>query len=304
MSWDDFFAVDMAQAELGQLLFYDPILSGNQNISCATCHHPDFGTGDGLSLGIGEGGEGLGPMRTAGTGDARIRKRIPRNAPGLWNLGHRDLTLMFHDGRLSIADTYENGFNSPAEEWLPAGFDNLLAAQAVFPLVAQFEMGGNPKENEIAGAIHDRIDAAWPILAKRVRVTGDYGDRFVAAFDHLETSEQVTITEIANALSAFMIHEWTSFDSAFDAYLAGDTAALTAQEARGMELFYGNANCASCHSGPLMTDQKFHALALPPFGPGRGRKFDPYARDVGFMGESDALEDAYRFRTPSLRNAA
>jgi cytochrome c peroxidase len=28
------------------------------------------------------------------------------------------------------------------------------------------------------------------------------------------------------------------------------------------------------------------------------------ARDVGRMGESDALEDAYRFRTPSLRNVA
>ena len=52
----DFMAVNPAEARLGQLLFYDPILSGNQNISCAHCHHPDFGTSDGLSLGIGEGG--------------------------------------------------------------------------------------------------------------------------------------------------------------------------------------------------------------------------------------------------------
>lgn len=51
-----------------------------------------------------------------------------------------------------------------------------------------------------------------------------------------------------------------------------------------------------------MTDQEFHALALPHFGPGRTRRFDPFVRDVGRMGESDALEDAYRFRTPSLRN--
>ncbi|MCB4379797.1 methylamine utilization protein MauG, partial [Synechococcus sp. MU1644] len=161
---DDFIAVDPAQAKLGQLLFYDRILSGNRNIACSTCHHPDLGTGDGLSLGIGEGGEGLGPQRTAGTGDDRIRKRIPRNAPGLWNLGARDLHTIFHDGRLSVADTYENGFNSPAEEWLPEGLDNLLAAQAIFPLVAQFEMAGNPKENEVAGAIHQRMDYAWPIL--------------------------------------------------------------------------------------------------------------------------------------------
>jgi cytochrome c peroxidase len=53
-----------------------------------------------------------------------------------------------------------------------------------------------------------------------------------------------------------------------------------------------------------MTDQGFHALALPHFGPGRTRRFDPYVRDVGRMGETDRLEDAYRFRTPMLRNVA
>jgi len=133
---------------------------------------------------------------------------------------------MFHDGRLSVSDEFESGFNSPAEEWLPSGFNSILAAQAVFPLVAQFEMAGNPKENEIAGAVHDRIDAAWPILAKRVRVTGDYGARFVEAFDHLDEPEDVTIVDIANALAAFMGTEWQSFDSPYDAYIAGDADAL------------------------------------------------------------------------------
>ncbi len=71
-----------------------------------------------------------------------------------------------------------------------------------------------------------------------------------------------------------------------------------------MELFYGDAGCSTCHSGPLLTDQEFHALALPQFGPGRTRAFDPMPRDVGRMGESDRLEDAYRFRTPALRNVA
>ena len=301
---DDFLTFDPKQAQLGQLLFYDRILSGNRNIACATCHHPDFGTSDGLSLGIGEGGEGLGPGRTAGLGANRIKKRIPRNAPGLWNLGAKKLQTLFHDGRLSIADTYENNFNSPAEEWLPTGFNSLLAAQAVFPLVAQFEMAGNPKENEIAGAVHDRIDASWPIIAKRVRVIPEYGRLFVEAFDHINKPEQVTIVDIANALAAFQAQEWKSVDSPFDDYLAGDNTALTKSQRRGLELFFGKANCSACHSGPLLSDQKFHALGLPAFGPGRTRLFDPMARDVGHMGESNRLEDAYRFRTPMLRNVA
>ncbi|MBT6191483.1 MAG: methylamine utilization protein MauG [Tateyamaria sp.] len=301
---NDFIAVDPAQAKLGQLLFYDRILSGNRNIACSTCHHPSLGTSDGLSLGIGEGGTGLGPDRTAGTGDNRIRKRIPRNATALWNLGARNLHTMFHDGRLSAAETFENSFNSPAEEWLPEGLDNLLAAQAIFPLIAQFEMAGNPKENEVVGAVHKRVDYAWPIITKRVRHIPAYAERFMRAYPHITRAEGIKIADIANALSAFIIFEWTSFDSPFDAYLAGDQSALSAQQIRGMDVFYGSGGCANCHSGPLMSEQDFHAIGVPPFGPGRTRRFDPMVRDVGHMGESDDLADAYAFRTPMLRNVA
>ncbi len=302
LSLDDFLSFDTKQVKLGQLLFYDRILSGNKNIACSTCHHPQFGGSDGLSLGIGEGGEGLGTQRSAGAGEHRIKKRIPRNASALWNLAAKDVRVLFHDGRLSASDVYGNGFNSPAQEWLPEGFNSLLAAQAVFPLTAQFEMAGNPKENEIAGAAHDRVDKVWPIVAKRVRTTAGYADLFVEAFDHIGESKDVSIVDIANALAAFMGTEWRNFDSPFDDYLAGDNSALTSTETKGLELFYGKANCAQCHAGPLLSDQEFHALALPPFGPGRTRVFDPYARDIGHMGESNSLDDAYRFRTPSLRN--
>lgn len=304
MTSADFLAFDTKQAALGHLLFYDKILSGNRNIACATCHHPTLGTGDGLSLGIGEGGVGLGPNRTAGAGADRIPKRIPRNAPALWNLGAREIHTMFHDGRLMASDKYGNGFDSPAEEWLPDGLNSLLAAQALLPLVAQFEMAGNPRENEIAGAVHDRIDAAWPIIAKRVRVIPEYGDAFVAAFETIQTPEDVTIVEIANALAAFIALEWQSIDSPFDAMLVGDQDALSLDQRAGMDLFYGKASCATCHAGPLLSDQDFHALALPQFGPGRTRPFDPIPRDVGRMSKTDDLKDAYKFRTLSLRNVA
>jgi cytochrome c peroxidase len=165
-------------------------------------------------------------------------------------------------------------------------------------------MAGNPKENEIAGAIHDRIDAAWPILAKRVRIIPAYGEMFVEAFDHIDTPEQVGIAEIANALADFINLEWRSGDSPYDRWLAGDPGALSPLAAEGAELFFGAAGCAACHNGPLLTDHGFHAIGLPAFGPGRTRAFDPMPRDVGRMGESDRLEDAYRFRTPSLRNVA
>lgn len=302
ISPDDYIPADPAQARIGQLLFYDKILSGNQNISCGTCHHHDHAGGDGLSLGIGEGGVGVGPDRTPGTGLDAIRKRIPRNAPALWNLGHKDIRVLFHDGRLTHSDRYDNGFDSPAEEWLPEGLDNLLAAQALFPMTAQFEMAGNPGENEVTGAVHERIDYGWPIIAKRVRTIPEYANMFVQAFENIEQPEEITIVEIGNALGAFIASEWQSFDSPYDAWLTGTP--LPEDADRGRDLFFSKGLCASCHSGPLFTDQSFHALSLPAFGPGRTRRWDPMPRDVGRMGETDRIEDAYRFRTPSLRNVA
>jgi cytochrome c peroxidase len=180
--------------------------------------------------------------------------------------------------------------------------DNIVAAQALFPLTAQFEMAGNVGENNVTGAVHDRIDNAWPILAQRVRVIPEYGDLFVQAFDNIENPSQVTIVEIGNALAAFITTEWRSYDSPYDAWLTGTPLPDAAE--RGRVLFFGAAGCAACHSGPLFTDQGFYALGLPAFGPGRTRTFDPIPRDVGRMGETDLLSDAYRFRTPSLRNVA
>ena len=106
-----------AKVEVGRLLFFDKILSGNRNISCATCHHPRHGSSDGVALGFGEGARGLGPQRRPGsTIDSSVHERVPRNSPALFNLGAREYTRMFHDGRVEV-DTngyYESGFVSPA----------------------------------------------------------------------------------------------------------------------------------------------------------------------------------------------
>ena len=308
LSENNFHYADSRKAALGRFLFYDKVLSGNNNISCGTCHHHDFGGSDGLSLGIGEGGSGVGKNRNPGTGVNKIKKRIPRNAPGLWNLGAKQIHTLMHDGRISESSVFGNGFNTPAEEWLPVGLDNILSAQALFPMTRQFEMAGNFGENEIIGLVSKvgkdsrRIDAAWPVIENRIRGIPEYHQKFINAFEDVNDPMDIKIVHIANAISAFIIKEWTSFDSPFDDFIYGNINALSPIQKKGMDLFYGKAKCYSCHSGSLFTDQKFHALAIPQFGPGRTRRMDPYTRDVGRMGESDNIEDMYKFKTPSLRN--
>ncbi len=82
---------DPDKVALGQLLFFDKELSGNRDISCATCHHPDFAGADGRSLPAGTGGEGLGPRRVLG----KQRHFIPRNAPEIFNRGSAEWVTMF-----------------------------------------------------------------------------------------------------------------------------------------------------------------------------------------------------------------
>ncbi len=78
------------RAALGRLLFFDPILAGANDMSCATCHHPDLGFTDARGLSMGKGGHGLGPDRAGGS-------VVRRGAPTLWNATYNH--LQFWDGR-------------------------------------------------------------------------------------------------------------------------------------------------------------------------------------------------------------
>ncbi|PRX34944.1 cytochrome c peroxidase [Meinhardsimonia xiamenensis] len=300
----DYLSVNMDEARLGQLLFYDPILSGNRNISCATCHHPRFATSDGLSLGIGEGGIGLGPARRPDPANLP-EQRIPRNSTALFNLGAREFTRLFHDGRIEADAARPGGIRTPLDEDMTLGFSGVLAAQTMFPVLSQDEMAGHYGENDVSKLVRQgRITGpggAWERIAGRVAAIPAYREMFAAAMP--ETAARgIAFTDIANAIAAFIAFEWRSDDSPFDAFLRGE-GELAPAARRGMELFYGEAGCARCHSGKFQTDHEFHAMGVPQIGPGKAARFETHARDEGRLRVTGRPEDAYAFRTPSLRNA-
>tara|TARA_R110002126_G_scaffold9774_2_gene43922 strand:- start:145515 stop:146891 length:1377 start_codon:yes stop_codon:yes gene_type:complete len=297
--------VNMDEATLGQLLFYDPILSGNKNIACATCHHPKFATSDGLSLGIGEGGIGLG-MERRGDPDNMPPHRIPRNSPALFNLGAAEFTVMFHDGRIEVDATTQSGFRTPLDDDMLAGFASLLSAQTMFPVLSPDEMAGQELENDVSKAVRQGLitgdGGAWDILARRVAALPDYAQRFQAVYDHIDNPDQIAFTDISNAIAVFVAHEWRSDTSMFDAYLRDPDAAYPLDAARGMDLFYGDAGCSGCHTGPFQTDHKFHPMGAPQLGPGKAAVFENHAHDLGRNRVTGDPADAFAFRTPSLRN--
>ncbi|PTX56281.1 cytochrome c peroxidase [Litoreibacter ponti] len=301
---DAYRPVNRAEAELGQLLFYDPILSGNRNISCATCHHPKFGTADGVSLSLGEGGIGLGPDRRADP-DNLPEQRIPRNAPGLFNLGAHEFTVMFHDGRIEVDKELPGGIRTPMDEDMNTGFATLLSAQTMFPVLSADEMAGHYSENDVSQAVRQgRITGeggAWDILSQRIAENPIYAHLFKSVYPDIEKGHAIMFTDISNAIGAFIELEWRSDQSLFDRVLRGE-AEMSPDATAGMELFYGDAGCATCHSGPFQTDHSFHNMGVPQFGPGKAARFETHARDLGRARVTGDDADAYAFRTPSLRN--
>ncbi|MDA1193805.1 MAG: cytochrome-c peroxidase [Planctomycetota bacterium] len=298
-----------ALVTLGEALFFDKILSGNMNISCATCHHPATFTGDSLPVSLGEGGFGLGPNRSQGAGAL-----IPRNAPHIFNAGVTGVDSMFWDSRVERnpttgeLDTPEAGLNGPVP-LLVEHTENLtsaLAAQAMFPVTSHEEMRGQPGSNPIADAPDN--ETVWALLMERLVGTAngtvggiaEYRTLFQAAYPTVADFDDLNFGHAARALAAFERTTWTALDGPFDRYLGGDMGAMSAQAKRGAVLYCGKAGCARCHGGPLLTDFDHHALAVPQVGPGKGTP----SEDLGLSRETGNGADDYKFRTPQLRNVA
>ncbi len=314
-----------AVAELGRQMFSDPRLSGSGVMSCASCHDPanHFAPSNGLVVQIGgpgmdqpgfrttptltyksttppftigaedpssEAGEAA-PIQLAQTSDqigndgvnafarlAATQTRVANLAPGAPKSGDTSAAPvarggLFWDGR---ADTLEE--------------------QAMGPLLSPFEM---------ANTRHS--------LYQTIRTA--YGDQLGRLFGaQILSDEKQTLDEAAFALGRFQVEDpaFHSFDSKYDAYLAGH-ATLSPAEARGLKLFDDpkKGNCAACHldqpgkdgAPPLFTDFEFEALGLPR-NPAIPANADPHYYDLGLCGplRSDqyarAAPNCGLFKTP------
>ncbi|MBO9643090.1 MAG: hypothetical protein J7603_08200 [Pseudacidovorax sp.] len=292
--------VDAALFALGQNLFSSTLLSGNQKVSCASCHATGNAGVDGLALGIGVDGTGSPPTRS-GT------PVIHRNTPALVNHGQGNRRFLFWDGRVAVRA--DGGFDTPAGSRLPAGLRDVTAAQALFPLISRTEMLGayDPADgNALADLVSDDAvehnpQPVWDALMQRLRANAGFAAQLAAAYPGMAPAD-MGIAQAANALSAFQAQRWYELGSSnrLMAYAAG-TGDLPDAAKRGGLLFFGQARCARCHTGPLLSDQQFHNLAVPQQGPGFGSgAAQTPPRDLGRYETSGLDADRYAFLTPSL----
>jgi cytochrome c peroxidase len=283
-----------------------------RDTSCATCHRMDAATADGLSLSVGAGAITTDGVRTPG-------EESPftiRNAPDLFNRGHADWKTMFwdtrmealDDGRFVVHDRFPGYAPGNYFRVLPDHLDNILAAQALFPMTSRREMRGPPgsydiygQPNELGGISDMDVESIWFALMRRLRAIEGYRELMTEAYPE-RTPEQVTIFDLANALAAFIIDSFSFTDAPWDRFIAGSTEALSDEALKGALLFFGEANCVQCHGGTLLTDQGLYNVAVPPMTRGPS----PLGHvDLGAAHRSHAGADQhFFFRTPPLRNVA
>jgi cytochrome c peroxidase len=133
----------------------------------------------------------------------------------------------------------------------------------------------------------DEMGTTLPAAAEAIAKIPGYAALFEAAFG----DRRVTFERIAMAIASFE-RTIISGNSAYDRYLNGDKHALSAEARRGLDIFERSGECAECHNGFNLSDEKFASLGIGPEG---------HPPDLGLAEVTGKRRDTGKFRTPTLR---
>src|SRR5262249_38859698 len=100
---------------------------------------------------------------------------------------------------------------------------------------------------------------------------------------------------LAQALASY-VRTILAGGSPYDRYIAGDRQALSEQARLGLQIFRRKGNCASCHLGPNLTDERYHNTGVA--------RRDGRFMDSGRFALTKLDPDLGAFKTPTLRQVA
>lgn len=307
---------DQAKYELGRMLFFDKILSGNGDRSCSSCHRPSLATTDGQRL-----------FQPLPVGSASYFERFAwtphRHVPDLFNRDASSVHSLFWDGRISANASLPAQFDTILEDELPVGLENLLSVQSLFPLVTPKEMLGYPSNSTDEGDY--RVEQLLPesppenlVALSRVvfaglmrRLLGDNGyelnpeqKQYRAMFKQAypdRANDLFSISDVSNAIAHFQEFAFATDETDWDRFLRGNRSVLARKEKQGAILFFGKARCVVCHNGPLFSDFEFHSLGILESNESLPSNEQV---DLGREPVTNKLADKFQFRTPPLRNVS
>lgn len=230
-----------AAAQVGQQLFFDKNLSSGKNMSCATCHNPQYAYGPPNSLSVQLGSD---PSQAG-------QRAVP-------SLRYKSMTPPYND----IAENPDGiTQNAPGGGFMEDGRATTLATQPALPLLNPLEMNN-----------------ASPAVVVQTVQSASYAALFQQAFGAGVFSDaNATFTDVGVALQAYQVEDpsFAPYSSKFDLFESNKIGGtLTAAEMRGLQLFNDTdkgAGCVACHyaganfngSVGLMTDFTYQAIGAP-----------------------------------------
>jgi cytochrome c peroxidase len=224
---------------------------------------------------------------------------FPANAP--YSLQKATLgKKLFFDPRLSGAKniscaTCHNpsfGYAAPVDRAVGAANEKLgrhastaLNAAWVAPLF--WDGRAATLEDQAAGPITApaEMNMSFEQLVPEIKGIAEYNQWFERLFPGTGVTRETILTAIAT-YERTIVADWAPFDR----WVEGDESAMSESAKRGFALFAGKAQCAACHTGWNLTDNKFHDIGLASEDIGRGQ-FEP-----------ENPKAQYAFKTPGLRN--
>ncbi|MEK6260514.1 MAG: cytochrome c peroxidase [Planctomycetota bacterium] len=253
-----------AKIELGRQLYFDTRLSSDNTVSCASCHHPDEGYGRNTQFGIGVQGQQGG-----------------RNSPVSFN---RILSsLQFWDGRAASLEEQAKGPIANPIEMANTHEKAIATLKSIPGYVQQFEA--------VFGAKGLNIDTVAQAIAsfERCLVTGPSPYDFA---EQLKRFEKLSADDIAD-IKADDPELYATYLKAVE---EAKKSPLSDSARRGRELYFSERiNCAACHVGANLADEKYHNI---------GVGMDKPMPDEGRFAITKKPEDWGAFKTPTLRNVA
>lgn len=254
-----------AKIELGRQLYFDTRLSADNTLSCSSCHDPDEGFARHTQFGVGIDGQEGG-----------------RNSPVNYNRILSD--LQFWDGRAGSLEAQAVGpIANPIE--MGNTHDKAVATLKKIPgYVAQFKavFGGDDAVN---------IDNVGKALAtfERVIVTGPSAYDYAEAFQPFTRFDKDELAELKeDSPETYARYE--------ELKKGVEKNPLSEAAKRGKELFFSQeVNCAACHVGANLADEKYHNLGIG---------MDAKEPDVGRFAVTKDPKDWGAFKTPTIRNVA
>jgi cytochrome c peroxidase len=223
-----------AKVALGKLLFWDPVLSGDKDVACATCHYPSFGYAENRDISVGVSGVGLGNARTLQSSSELI-PLVKRNSLTILNTAFNGIDQQGHYNPSSAPMFWDNRAKS-------------LEAQALVPIQTLEEMRGTAFSEK----------QALTSVTTRLQAIPEYRALFAKAFGG---AQPITSNNVGRALAAFE-RSLLANNSPFDRYMRGDAKAMASAEVQGMREFQ-RVGCVNCHNGPMFSDYKLHVLSVP-----------------------------------------